>query len=135
MVHVTKEIMSMERNLVKVLMCGLMEAHMMETGQTIESKVTVLIHGLMVGNMWGNGVTTTCTATVFTSGKMADAMKDITNMTKSMGTESMSGQTVASMKETGLLVNNTDKVGTFQQMGKFGWGFGTMANELNGSMI
>ena len=32
MVHVTKEIMSMERNLVKVLMCGLMEAHMMETG-------------------------------------------------------------------------------------------------------
>ena len=67
----------------------------------------------MVGNMWVNGVTTTCMATVFTSGKMADAMKDITNMTKSMGTESMSGQTVASMKETGLLENNTDKVGTF----------------------
>ena len=32
MVRVTKEIMSMERSLVKVLMCGLMEAHMMETG-------------------------------------------------------------------------------------------------------
>lgn len=67
----------------------------------------------MVGNMWDNGVITTCTVTVFTSGRMADAMKDITNLTKSMGTESMSGQTVASMKETGLLVNNTDKVGTF----------------------
>ena len=135
MVHVTKEIMSMERNLVKVLMCGLMEAHMMETGQTIELKVMALTLGLMVGNMWDNGVITTCTVTVFTSGRMADAMKDITNLTKSMGTESMSGQTVASMKETGLLVNNTDKVGTFQLMGKFGWEFGTTANELNGSMI
>ena len=70
-------------------------------------------HGLMVGNMWDNGVTTTCMDMVFTFGKMADAMKDITNTTRNMGTESMNGQTVVSMKETGLLVNNTDKVGTF----------------------
>ena len=109
----TKEIMSTVRNSVKVPMSGLMAALTMGIGWTTESKGTALTHGSMEENTLDNGATTTCTDMAFTYGKTADAMKDTMNLTKSMGTGSMSGQMAASMRVIGLWENSTDKVGTF----------------------
>ena len=131
--------------MVKESSIGKMVRNIMENSRIINSMESALTNGKMEGSMKVSGQAMKCMAKEDLDGMMAEPMKANIIKVKIMilffiqiirkkVKESIPGQMEGSMKETGIMINNTAKASLLILKGRLGKEYGRKEKELNGEI-
>ena len=123
---------SMERKMVMVSSCGLIDLVTVESLSTIIFMEKAPIHGLTAEFTMETGSKIRCTEKEFSRGPMVASMKVNTLMTKSKVMVFFTGQMVDSMMDTGCLENKKASVSTSTLRVKLDMEDGRTVNVSNG---